>query len=245
MNQQLEKVGSVSLGVFSDANSFEHWQRIAKMLSSSTLVPSQYQGSQGVANTLVALEFANRIGSSPLMVMQNLNIIDGKPSWSSAFVIASLEAAGFEIDYEIEQRGKKKVPYEYWEGPKGQRSKKTGSLDIEDSACRVVGRDSNGKEYFGPWISLEMAIKEGWYSRTGSKWQTMPDVMLRYRAASFFGRMYRPGLLMGLKSKEEIEDAVVIDEWGSADDTLIETLNQEIEEAEETMVVDETDEDLI
>ena len=72
--------------------SFETAQREAKALSSSDLVPQQYKGN--VANTLVALEIAHRIGASPLMVMQNLHIIHGRPSWSSTFVIAAINGSG-------------------------------------------------------------------------------------------------------------------------------------------------------
>jgi hypothetical protein len=53
---------------------------------------------------------------------------------------------------------------------------------------------------------MEMAEKEGWLRKNGSKWQTMPQVMLRYRAASFFARMNCPELSIGLYSKEELDD---------------------------------------
>lgn len=56
---------------------------------------------------------------------------------------------------------------------------------------------------------MEMAVKEGWYGKNGSKWQTMPEQMLRYRAASFFGRVYAPELLMGLRSAEEEQDRII------------------------------------
>ena len=53
---------------------------------------------------------------------------------------------------------------------------------------------------------MEMAVKEGWYGKAGSKWQTMEEVMLRYRTASFFGKLYAPELLMGMQSVEEAQD---------------------------------------
>lgn len=40
----------------------------------------------------------------------------------------------------------------------------------------------------------------------GSKWKTMPQLMLRYRAASFFSSLNCPELTMGIYTKEEIED---------------------------------------
>ena len=51
-----------------------------------------------------------------------------------------------------------------------------------------------------------MAEAEGWTSKKGSKWLTMGDQMLRYRAAAFFARVYCPHALMGLKTVEEVKD---------------------------------------
>src|SRR5690606_27776561 len=78
------------LSAFGNSSSFEHSQRVAKMLSSSSLIPKEFQGN--VQNTMIALEMSNRIGASPLMVMQNLYIVYGKPSWSSSFIIAAINA---------------------------------------------------------------------------------------------------------------------------------------------------------
>jgi hypothetical protein len=68
---------------FSNAASFESAQRMALALVSSNIVPEQYRGKDNIGNAIVALEMAQRIGASPLAVMQNLNIIHGRPSWSS------------------------------------------------------------------------------------------------------------------------------------------------------------------
>jgi len=51
-----------------------------------------------------------------------------------------------------------------------------------------------------------MAVDEGWYNRKGSKWKTMPDLMLRYRSASFLGKLYAPECLMGMQTVEELHD---------------------------------------
>ena len=157
---------------------FEHAQRIAKVLSSSDLVPTQYKNN--VANTLVALEMANRMGASPLMVMQNLHIIHGRPSWGSSFIIASLNSCG-----------------------------RFSTLRFVGDAnnCKAVATDkATGEVLEGPTVSLEMAKAEGWLTKTGSKWVTMPELMLKYRAAAFFGRLYAPEVLMGMQTTEEIVD---------------------------------------
>ena len=157
---------------------FEHAQRIAKVLSSSDLVPTTYKNN--VANTLVALEMANRMGASPLMVMQNLHIIHGRPSWGSSFIIASLNSCG-----------------------------RFSTLRFvgDSNKCKAVATDKQtGEVLEGPTVSLEMAKAEGWLTKTGSKWITMPELMLKYRAAAFFGRLFAPEVLMGMQTTEEIVD---------------------------------------
>jgi hypothetical protein len=195
-----------AVSIFNDQTRFEHAQRIAKMLATSDLVPENYRGN--MANSLVALEMAGRVGASPLMVMQNLHVIQGRPSWSSSFVIASLNSCGrFEpLRFKIEDLGQKEVTYEFWDGPKGQRQRKTGKAIIQDRACTAWTRDRDGNVLEGPPVSIEMAVNEGWYTKQDSKWKTMPDLMLRYRSAKFFGNLYAPDVLMGMNTQDELVD---------------------------------------
>lgn len=214
MTQELvvHQVSSQSVSIFNDNASFEHAQRIAKMLSSSDLVPANYKGN--IANTLVALEMANRIGASPLAVMQNMNVIEGRPSWSSTFIIASINTCGrfAPLQFEVTNEGTKEMSYTYWDGPKGQRTRKQGTSKLNNTVCYAWATDKQGKRLEGPSVSIEMAVKEGWYFKDGSKWQSMPELMLRYRAAAFFGRLYAPEVMMGMHTQEEIQDAVVVDD---------------------------------
>ncbi|MBV5305265.1 MAG: hypothetical protein J0652_01085 [Desulfobulbaceae bacterium] len=167
---------------FLSGDSFEHGQRIAKMLASSDLVPAQFKGN--IQNCLLAMELANRTGSSPLAVMQNLYVVHSKPSWSSQFIVACLNSCGKFSPLRFEITG-------------------TGA----DMECRAVATDlATGEAITGPVVSMEMSRKEGWYAKTGSKWQTMPELMLRYRSATFFGRLYAPEILMGMQTSEEVQD---------------------------------------
>lgn len=167
---------------FNDSGSFEHAQRVAKMLASSTLIPKDYQGN--IQNTMIALELANRIGASPLQVMQNLYIVHGKPSWSSSFIVASINACG------------KFSPLRYEMAGEG-----------DSLSCKAWAYDAKtGDKLEGPKVTIEMAKKEGWFNKSGSKWQTMPELMIRYRSAAFFGRLYAPEILMGMHTMEEAND---------------------------------------
>jgi hypothetical protein len=53
-----------------------------------------------------------------------------------------------------------------------------------------------------------MAKAEGWSTKNGSKWKTMPDLMLRYRSATFLIRCTAPEIGLGLQTAEEIHDTV-------------------------------------
>jgi len=167
--------------VFAIAN-FEHSQRLAKAICSSDLVPKQYHNN--IANTLIAMDISNRIGASPLMVMQNLYIVHGKPSWSSTFLIAA-----------INNSGKFKAPL---------RFEITG--DGDNKGCIAWTIDNTGEKLESPKITMSMAKAEGWVDKAGSKWKTMPEVMMRYRSASFFSRLFCPEITMGMHTTEEIID---------------------------------------
>ena len=237
---------------FGSLQSFELMQRGANLLASSTLVPAQYrkviekldkygnvkesrENPNALANAVVALNMAQRMGADPLMVMQNLYIVEGRPSWSSQWIIAAINGCGrfSPLRFEIKVLGAKVIEYKstYWES--GERRSKVEKVEITDKKCIAWAVESGTtipqfsledlkqfggvygccKEYGiplieSPAVSIEMAVQEGWYTKNGSKWQTMDEVMLRYRTASFFGKLYAPELLMGLQSVEEAQDII-------------------------------------
>ena len=190
------------LQVFSGIAAFDAAQRMARALCSSSLVPRDYQGQQGLANSLIALEIAARMRLSPLVVMQNMTPIHGRPTWSSKFLIATVNASGrfsplrFVFD------------------------------DKEKPTCCYAGAPdkATGEVLEGETITLELARKEGWWSRKDrngnetSKWQTMTGQMLRYRAAAWWSNVYCPEIALGLITQEEALDieAVTVREAGGA-----------------------------
>lgn len=167
---------------------FELAQRAAKALSQSTLVPKEYQNN--LPNCIVALNMAQRLNADPLMVMQNLVIVHGRPTWSAQFMISTANACGHFSALRYE-----------WRGEEGK----------DDWACRAwaIEKDT-GERLNGTWVSIALAKKEGWYQKTGSKWQSMPQQMLMYRAGSWWVRAYAPELSMGLTSAEEAADFIDI-----------------------------------
>lgn len=160
--------------------------KAANVLSKSTLVPKEYQGN--VANCIIALNMANRMGADPLMVMQNLYIVHGRPGWSSQFLISTFNTS----------RKFSALRYE-WVGEEGK----------DDWGCRAWAIEkATGEKLVGATVTIGLAKKEGWYGKNGSKWQTMPQQMLMYRAASWFIRAYAPELAMGMHTAEEIFDTI-------------------------------------
>jgi hypothetical protein len=169
---------------FDSLQGFELMQRAAKAFSASTLVPKDYQGN--IANCIIALEMASRMGASPLMVAQNLYVVHGRPSWSAQFLIASFNQCGrfSAIRYE-------------WTGTKGK----------DDWAARAWSTElSTGEKITGPLVSIALSKAEGWYEKSGSKWKTIPELMLMYRAAGWLVRTHAPEIAMGLQTDEEIRD---------------------------------------
>jgi hypothetical protein len=169
---------------FDNLQSFELMQRGAKLLAASTLVPNEYRGN--LANCVIALNMAQRIGADPLLVMQNLYVVHGRPGWSAQFLIACFN-----------QCGRFSALRYKWGGTEGK----------DDWSCQAYATELSSKEQiFGPVITIGLAKKEEWYGKKGSKWQTIPQLMLMYRAAAWLVRTHAPEISMGLQTAEELGD---------------------------------------
>ena len=174
--------------IYQSTESFEFAQRQAKSLAESKLVPTQYQGQECLPNCLVALEMSKRMNLSPLTVMQNLNVIHGKPTWSSQFITSNILGCGRFKNFDYVVTGKDQT------------------LSVQ---CQAIRLEDN-KLVKGTAVTMKMAQQEGW-TRKNSKYQSMPEIMLKARAATFFGRQYIPDLLLGVQTSEEIVDIQPID----------------------------------
>ena len=168
---------------FSCPSAFEQAQRMAKLLTSSSIVPQSYRDN--IADSVIALEMANRIGANPLAVMQNLYIVHGRPAWSSQFLISCINASG------------KFSPLRY---------AMTGKRGEDSFGCIAWAVDKSGERLEGPEVTIGTAKAEGWFQKNGSKWKTMPELMLRYRAATLFARLFAPELTMGIQTDDEVID---------------------------------------
>lgn len=161
---------------------FELTQREAKALAASELMPDAFRGN--IPNTLIALNLARRIGADPLAVAQAMYVIHGRPSLSSSFLVGCFNSSGrfTPIRYRMTGEGK-------------------------TLACTATTTDrETGELIEGPTVTMEMARAEGWVEKKGSKWVSMPTLMIRYRAATFLIRTTAPEIAFGLHTTDELED---------------------------------------
>lgn len=175
---------------FANRESFQALFDMGKMFSVSNLVPQNYQGKP--MDCAIAVDMANRMGVSPMMVMQNLYVVKGKPTWSGQACMSMIKGSSEFTNV---------------------RPIYTGERNTDTWGCYIQAEYKNtGEVVKGTEVTIKMAKDEGWYSKKDkygketSKWQTIPEQMLAYRAAAFFARVYIPNALMGVYVEGEAED---------------------------------------
>ena len=169
-------------GVWENKDQFNQLLRAANMLSQTSIIPATYQGKP--QDCFVAIEMANRMGVSPLVVMQNMYVVKGKPAWAGQACTMFINSCG-----KFTQ-----VKHVY-----------TGEKGTDSRGCYVTAtRISDGIQVNGVEVTIAMAKAEGWTANT--KWRNMPELMLAYRASAFFARVHCPEALMGVQLVDEIYD---------------------------------------
>ena len=158
--------------------------RLADRYANSSMVPDTYKGKPD--NCFTALELAARMDVSPMLVFQNLYIVQGKPSWAGQACKALVDGSGKFTDSEYIMIG-----------------------DTADDTWGCYLQAVNiktGKLVKGSAVTIKLAKDEGWLNKNGSKWKTMPEQMMKYRAAAFFARTECPEVLMGFQTADEVQD---------------------------------------
>lgn len=175
--------------MWNDAKLMSSAWRMAEMLANTPLVPQSYKGNAG--SCLIAIDMANRMGLSPIMVMQNSQVVQNNFTWKGSACKGLIDSCGRFANSE----------YIY-----------IGEKDTDGYGCYLQAFDKqNNKIVKGATVTIKMAKDEGWYNKTGSKWKTMPELMLAYRSATFFARALCPKTLMGFYTTEEMVDIGKID----------------------------------
>ena len=230
---------------FFDPMQFDTMQRVCKMFASSDLVPDIYRAAvkpypqnadenavrviqeenknaltKAMANCMIAVDYAMRVGASPLMVMQNVAIIYGRPAPSSKFLIATVNSCGrFEpLQFRFKELGALGM-VEYtehiWDDRARRKVAQQKTFDgrkVMDIECVAFTTKKGSKEVLkSSPVTVRLAVQEGWYTKNGSKWVTMTEQMLMYRAASMWTNAYAPELSMGMRTIEEQQDIVDVE----------------------------------
>lgn len=181
--QHINMVADLGGGLYSSSDTLRIARNFAQDLAKSTMIPMQYQNNY--ANCLVALEYANRTGQSPLQVMQSLDVIKGTPSWRAKALIGMVNASG-KYDEDLH--------YTYTRNAKGE----------VDSCYAWTKKD--GVVVEGIPYTLAKAKAEGLLDKSNSYWSKDPELMLTYRAVSRFVSINCPEISLGLYTSEEVRD---------------------------------------
>lgn len=169
-----------------EVKKFELEQRKAKAFVATDFFPAHLRKGDKEATigaAIIVLDLAQRMNLGALEVAQSIYIIHGKPSFETKFLVARLNSSGL---------------------LKG-RLNTILSPDGQSAHCEAVDAQT-GQLLRGTTITMDMARREGWLSKNGSKWQTMPELMMKYRAQSFFINEFFPEVKYGLKTSDEAED---------------------------------------
>ncbi len=184
LREESKQVADVEIdqqGQFRPKNLAGLW-RLGQMFAQSGLIPDHYKGN--VANCAIGCQMALRCNVDILTFLQSSYIVHGKPGIESKLAIAMLNASGKikgRIRFKLEGEGKNR-------------------------SCTATVIDTDSAEPVSQKVDWAMVEAEGWASKAGSKWKTMPDLMFQYRAAMFLIRVSYPDVLMGMQSREELED---------------------------------------
>lgn len=154
--------------------------QVAKFYASSDFVPTTFKGKP--ENCAIAIDMATRMNMNPIMVMQQMYVVNGKPSISSQLIIALINNCG------------------QFEPLRFEKNNKEG----EDAGIRAYTYRKSDPEHKleGTWITQKMVKASHW----GAKWQEIPEQMYKYRAAVFWARLNAPEITMGFYSKDEVEE---------------------------------------
>ena len=170
--------------MWNDVKLMQSAWKMATVISKTSIVPQAYKENAG--NCLIAIDIANRMGLSPIMVMQNSQVVQGNFTWKGSACKGLIDNCGRFT----------KTKYVF-----------VGEEGTDSWGCYLQAEDKQtGEVVKGATVTIKMARDEGWLNKTGSKWKTMPEIMMQYRSATFFARAYCPQALMGFYTTDEMVD---------------------------------------
>lgn len=174
--------------VFSNGTAFNLACKMAGMMASSTILPEAYRDNP--SNCLIAIDYAARLGVSPVMLAQNMDVVKGRPGLRGTFLAGIINASPLFSRLKYEWRGQ--------DNP--------GKDPTPDFGCRAYATEqATGEVLVGAWVDWRMVKGEGWDSN--KKWTNLREQMFMYRSAAFWSRAYASDVTLGLYESEELRDA--------------------------------------
>lgn len=149
--------------------------KFADMLSKSNLVPKDFIGNAG--NILVAIQWGMELGLQPMQSMQNIAVINGRPSLWGDSVIALVKASPA-CEYVVEE------------------------VNDNGATCKVKRK---GEPEQVRYFTVDDAKKASLWGKPGP-WSNYPKRMLQMRARSWALRDVFPDVLRGMPIAEELQD---------------------------------------
>lgn len=191
-----------ALAFLNDGDAFNHLWRVAQAFSRSGMVPAHFQAKP--ESCMVALMYAQQLGEHPMVMFQEVTVINGRPGTSARFAISRANKSGL------------------LQGPITWKSKgQDQALEVTASA---VMRETG--EVISTTVTMKEAQADGW--TRNPKYKSIPEQMLRWRAATRLINLYMPEVLFGLGVREELEvKRATVAEVTPAGDTIAD-LNRQI-----------------
>lgn len=193
---------SAALAFLHDGAALDHRYRLAKAFSMSGMVPPHFAGKPEAC--LVAMLYAEQLGEHPMLLFQEMSVINGRPNTSSRFAISRANKSGL------------------LQGPITWKSK--GQGDALEVTASAVLRETG--EVLTATVTMKEAIADGW--TRNSKYKSIPEQMLRWRAATRLINLYIPEVLFGLGVREEAEVRPVIVREEPAGGNVVGDINRQI-----------------
>lgn len=173
----------------------EYLWKLSCTLAQSEIIPQKFRGkAPSIYSVLEATR--NLKGVSVTQAMSHMHDIKGNIGMDAQLMNALLTNSGLikgVVDYEETIDGESTF--------NGQK--------MANHVCVAAVHCFDGKIRKSTPVDYRMAIAEGWWGKSGSKWQTMPKNMLRKRAVSFLVRDYFPGITMGIPIIDELQDSTI------------------------------------
>ena len=176
------KIGAISMGHRGiELSSFDDAWRLSKAILASGLAPKAFGSQEAI---LIAIQFGAELGLPPMSALQNIAVIQGRPTvWGDA-VPGICNASGLMEDYKQEM---------------------VGTIGEDGWGYRVTIRRKGRSEAVVGYFDAARAKAAGLWGKPGP-WQQYPDRMLLNRARTFACRDAFPDVMRGLVTAEEAGD---------------------------------------